>query len=69
MFDNLQITTMTLLNHIGVLILLILVGLLVEMFDRNSKLKSLEVLFFPTAAMTIIWIVFEAFYWTFKIFF
>lgn len=58
---------MTLLNHIGVFVLLTLVLYIVSIFeDRDLTFENMGI---SIAAAVIIMIFFEAFYWTFKIFF
>jgi len=64
---------MTLLNHIGVLIALELVALVIYLWMMlGIKLVKLEISkwYIPYALTALImYLIFEAFYWTFKIFF
>jgi hypothetical protein len=56
---------MTLLNHIGVLVILFLVIGLAALFDKDLRKNW----YYSFPASFFAWIVFEAFYWTIKIFF
>lgn len=56
---------MTLLNHIGLLVLLVLILVCASVFSEELRDKWLYS--FPAAGM--VWLIFEAFYWTINIFF
>ena len=59
---------MTLSNHIGVFVLLLLAWELVILFERKSR-PNAEYVWLPIGLTVFCIGVLEAFYWTFKIFF
>lgn len=56
---------MTLLNHIGVFVILFLIIGIIALFDKVLR-KDWYYTFPVSMGM---WLIFEAFYWTIKIFF
>ena len=63
---------MTLLNHIGILVILLIISYTTEIFAviyKKSRLIGYEFFYAPFLAMFLVWLIFEVFYWTIKIFF
>jgi len=62
---------MTLLNHIGVFVLILLTITLLDLLQekvRNAYSLLDQLWLIPTVSI-FLWSIFEAFYWTFKVFF
>lgn len=62
---------MTLLNHVGVFVVILLVFFILALLSRDTRVKYLKTkdsIYLPLSS-GFIWLIFEAFYWTFKIFF
>jgi len=60
---------MTLLNHIGIFLLITLCFLLFEAFDKKTPLTGIDRITIPILTAIGVQVIFEAFYWIFKIFF
>ena len=60
---------MTLLNHIGMFVIIVLICIICELFDAKSTLKNIDKVTIPILVAIFLFIIFESFYWTFKIFF
>ena len=61
---------MTLLNHIGIYLLLLIICYIVVIFKNDFNKYSIKDKIMLTPVATLFFFgIFEAFYWTFKIFF